>query len=239
MIIFDVHYDKTNNKNNFIHNINTAMGIDYYIKNERRDFSKDGLNEGHLPETPHELFAYWFEEALKAKILDANALVLSSVSALNKPHSRVVLMRNFTEEGIIFYSNYESQKAKDFEQNPNVCANFFWADTDKQVRIEGVVSKIDVKISEEYYNSRPRTSQIGAWASPQSQVIEGRDLLEENFKTLSASYEGKTIPKPANWGGFIIQPNYFEFWLGRPSRLHDRIIFEQQGNTWKKYRLAP
>lgn len=215
------------------------MAIDYYIKNERRDFSIEGLNEGNLPQTPHELFAHWFKEALDQKIVDANAMVLSTVSKDQKPKARVVLMREFTNEGIIFYSNYQSQKAKDIEYNKYVSINFFWAAIDKQVRVEGWAEPISQDHSIDYFNSRPKTSQIGAWVSEQSQIIKDRLVLEDAFTRLSKIYENKTVPKPPHWGGYIIHPERFEFWLGRPSRLHDRVVYELSNSTWKTHRLAP
>ncbi len=217
------------------------MSIDYYIKNERRDFSIQALDEKNLPDTPEHIFAEWFREAMEKKITDANAMVLSTVGKNMQPTSRVVLMRNFTEHGIMFYTNYLSNKAKQMEENPNVCLNFFWPQIDKQVRIEGVVEKISEQESMEYFNTRPTESKLGAWASEQSVFIESRLALEYKLTEVEKRFKDMPIPKPKHWGGYVVKIKLFEFWLGRPARLHDRIIFEKnsQTNTWKKYRLQP
>lgn len=215
------------------------MGIDYYLHSNRRDFSKEGLMEEHLPQDPKILFAHWFQEALDASILDANAMTLSTVSEANKPSSRVVLMREFSDRGLIFYSNYKSEKAQELEKNPWASVNFFWASLDRQVRIEGKVTRLDQASSERYFQSRPRESQLGAWASSQSNILKNRADLEKAFHNYEQKFEGQTIPKPDYWGGYIIDPLRFEFWLGRPNRLHDRIVYDLINQAWNIYRLAP
>lgn len=215
------------------------MGIDY-IKNERRDFSNEQLLENNTPNTPFLIFKTWFEEAISNNILDANAMVLSTINEQQKPTSRVVLMRDFSELGISFYTNYNSEKAKNISLNPNIALNFFWPIINKQIRIEGKAEKLDIKTSEEYFKSRPTSSKLGAWSSPQSNLIENREVLEKNFKKYQTIFLNQEISKPDFWGGFLIRPIYFEFWLGRDNRLHDRLIYKLENqNSWIKLRLAP
>jgi pyridoxamine 5'-phosphate oxidase len=168
-----------------------------------------------------------------------NRMTFATADSDGKPSARIVLLKGFDENGFVFYTNYESRKANDLVENPQAAAVFFWAELERQVRIEGIVSKIDTETSEEYFHSRPIGSQIGAIASPQSSVITDRSILEEKVSMLTAQYEGKVIPKPDNWGGYLIEPKRIEFWQGRSSRLHDRIIYDFIEGSWKISRLAP
>lgn len=215
------------------------MAIDYYIKNERRDFSLNELMEKDLPDNPRDLFMHWFQEVLDKQLMDANAMVLSTVSEQGFPSSRVVLMRDFTLQGITFYTHYNSEKGKHLSQNPRVALNFYWPTLDKQVRIEGRVSQISTADSDQYFQSRPRESQIGAWASSQSRKIDHREALEKTFQEAETKYLGQEVPRPETWGGYLVHCHRFEFWLGRPKRLHDRIVYTQEGESWIVSRLAP
>jgi pyridoxamine 5'-phosphate oxidase len=166
-------------------------------------------------------------------------MVISTVSADNKPSSRVVLLKGIEDGGFIFYTNYESRKGKELEHNPYISVLFFWPEAERQIRIEGKVSKISTETSKAYFVSRPRESQLGAWASAQSSIIQGRHSIEESYQQCLAQYEGKEIPLPDFWGGYIIHPSSFEFWQGRPSRLHDRMKYNKQQDSWHIVRLSP
>lgn len=210
-----------------------------YIHNIRRDFSSKQLDESSVGNNPYQLFAQWFEEALGSQILDPYAMVIATVSKENKPSSRVVYMRDISEMGFVFYTNYDSQKGNDLELNPHISLLFFWGELERQVRIEGKVSVLDSIISDSYFSSRPRESQIGAWTSNQSQIIESRKYLEDRYKEFIAKFENKNVERPKHWGGYLVEPTSFEFWQGRPSRLHDRVKFLNENSNWKIVRLAP
>lgn len=209
------------------------------LKEERKDYIKGELNEGALPNNPTELLQSWLKVAKAAVYSDYNAMVVSSVRSTGFPASRVVLLRELTPEGLIFYTNYNSDKGQELINNPKATCNFFWREIEKQVRISGLVEKVSKEISDDYFSKRPRASQIGAWASDQSSLIENRELLEEKAKFFQEKFEGQAVPRPEHWGGFIIVPNEFEFWQGRASRLHDRILFEKANEVWKVSRLSP
>lgn len=208
------------------------------VKHLRRDFERENLNEEETPDNPLELFREWMDEALEADIKDPNAFVLSTY-AKGEVDSRVVLIREFSEEGIQFFTNYGSQKGRELRENNQAAINFFWADLDRQLRIKAKVRKLDDKQSDEYFSSRPRESQIGAWASQQSQTLESRDHLESEVEKYSKEFEGKEVPRPNFWGGYLAEVYYYEFWQGRQSRLHDRIVYESADGKWKKKRLYP
>ncbi len=190
-------------------------------------------------ETPLKQFSAWFKEAQNAQVLEPNAMTLSTVSPLGRPSSRIVLLKGISESRLKFYTNYKSQKAKDLEKNPWVSINFFWPELERQVRIEGKVEKTTAEESDEYFNSRPEGSKLGAWASPQSEIIDNREIMEESHRTLELEFKGKSIPRPPHWGGYNVIPERVEFWQGRASRLHDRFVYLLVDGKWKIERLAP
>jgi len=207
------------------------------IIHHRKSYEKHSLEVEDLKATPHEMLEFWLSEV--EELHDYNAMVVSSVDASGQPHSRVVLLRGVNEDGLKFYTNYSSNKGQELEQNNKVALNFFWPTVERQVRVEGELYKLSDAESDAYFNSRPRESQIGAWVSPQSSTIESREVLNERFREFTDKFEGHPVPRPAHWGGYIIRPNYFEFWQGRPSRLHDRLTFQLMEGSWKISRLAP
>src|SRR5690606_3604393 len=189
---------------------------------------------------PLEQFSKWFQEALKSEVIEPTAMVLSTVSERGFPSSRVVLLKDIRKNGLSFFTNYTSKKAKEIIHNPSVSILFFWPELQRQIRIEGQVEKLPAADSDEYFASRPRNSQIGAIASPQSQVIKDRQVLENQVNILIEKFkEGQNIPRPNFWGGFLVKPIRYEFWQGRSSRLHDRIIYEMENNNWIIKRIAP
>lgn len=207
----------------------------------RRDYASHTLDMKDVDKDPIQQFKRWFEEALKSEVLEPNAFVLSTVNANGHPRARVVLLKGFDASGFVFFTNYNSQKGGELAANPNASMVFNWLELHRQVRIEGFAEKVSENESTEYFQSRPRGSQIGAWASPQSSVIASRQVIENNVEELEKEYQNQEVlPRPAHWGGFLIRPSLIEFWQGRPSRLHDRIQFTrlEQGN-WSMERLAP
>ena len=207
------------------------------IKDLRTDYQKSELNVKDLTEEPIILFQQWLTQAI-AYSDDANAFVLSTVNSNGVPSSRVLLLRDATKKGFSFFTNYSSRKSQEIEVNPNVCMNFFWPEMERQVRINGSISRLSEQESDDYFISRPYESRIGAWCSPQSQVIESRDVLENKIQELKKKYPNE-VPRPKNWGGFTILPNEIEFWQGRASRLHDRFLYSKEGENWTINRLAP
>lgn len=198
------------------------------------------LDENIIDKNPIKQFQKWFDEAKAAKISLAEAMILATVSHDGKPSARMVLLKNIDERGFEFYSNYNSRKGKELDGNPGAALLFHWTSLERQVRVEGTVKKITAEESEKYFQTRPRESQIGAWASSQSEIVANREELEKRFQEISKQYEGKTVPRPPHWGGFRVQPHTIEFWKGRIGRLHDRILYELQNNgTWTIKRLAP
>jgi pyridoxamine 5'-phosphate oxidase len=215
------------------------MALTQNLADLRQHYTKGGLEEHQIPDSPFILFNEWFLQAGELGVLEPNAMVLSTVSVDNKPSSRVVLLKGIEDAGFIFYTNYESRKGKELEHNPYISILFFWPEAERQIRIEGKVSKISTESSKEYFVSRPRESQLGAWASAQSSIVQGRPSIEESFQQCLAKYEGKDIPLPDFWGGYIIHPSSFEFWQGRPSRLHDRMKYTKEQDSWLIVRLSP
>ena len=207
----------------------------------RRNYSKSSLRRKDLLYNPIDQFKLWFDDALKMNNSDANAFALSTVNPQGHPSSRIVLLKEIEEEGFVFYTNYNSDKAKDIHKNTHVAMLFFWKNLERQVRISGIALKFDEVRAKEYFQSRPKESQIGAWASKQSQSLENREELEHSYNELHQRYlHSKSLPKPPYWGGFIIKPEYFEFWQGRADRLHDRFRYSQeQANQWNIVRLSP
>ena len=207
------------------------------IKDLRTDYQKSELNVKDLTEEPIILFQQWLSQAITYSN-DANAFVLSTVNSNGVPSSRVLLLRDATEKGFSFFTNYSSRKSQEIEVNPNICMNFFWPEMERQVRINGSISRLSEQESDDYFNSRPYESRIGAWCSPQSQVIESREVLENKIQELKKKYPNE-VPRPENWGGYTIVPNEIEFWQGRASRLHDRFLYNREGENWTINRLAP
>ena len=214
----------------------------------RQDYQMKSLDMGDVDSNPFVQFETWFSEVLKSEILEPNAMTLATATPDGKPSARIVLLKgvefhhsDFQAGGFIFYTNYDSKKGLEMDKNPHVALCFNWLDLQRQVRIEGVVSKIAEEISTEYFNSRPKSSRIGALASPQSKVVPDRLFLEKNFQKLAEKYaDTEGVPRPHNWGGYIVKPTLIEFWQGRRSRLHDRICYtKQEESDWKIERLAP
>lgn len=211
------------------------------LSNYRKSYEKGELLLKDTPENPFELFRAWFNDVDKHFPEDeTNAMTLSTIGVDGYPKSRVVLLKKFTYEGFIFYTNYESEKGKAIQHNPNVCLSFFWHGAERQIIIKGKATKIADNLSDGYFESRPRGSQLGAIASNQSSIVENRIVLEQKLKQLEVDYEGKTIERPDFWGGFIVKPISIEFWQGRPNRLHDRILYDLNAQfNWIKNRLSP
>lgn len=207
------------------------------LNNLRKNYQKGELLESKVNPNPFKQFDKWFEEALSSNIYEPNAMILAT-AADNRPSARVVLLKGFDENGFKFYTNYNSRKGKEISINPNAALLFYWMELERQIRIEGRIEKLSKEESLEYFNSRPLDSRYGALASSQSEIIPDREYLEKKFSELKEKY-GDNPPMPDNWGGFILKPVLFEFWQGRPNRLHDRIVYEKKGSNWNIYRLSP
>lgn len=206
------------------------------IHDHRRNYNLDELTEDKVSPGPYEQFHKWFEQAGQAGIIEPNAMVLSTATAEGKPSSRVVLLKAFSEDGFVFYTNYHSRKGKQLTENNQASLLFFWDKLERQVRIEGTVQKVEVHLSEEYFASRPYESRLSAIVSEQSEKIPSREFLEDKLEQVR---QAGSVERPEHWGGYLLKASYFEFWQGRPSRLHDRIVYEWEENTWQIKRLAP
>lgn len=211
------------------------------LSNYRKSYEKSELLESTIPEDPINLFQRWFFETKEqGGIEEVNAMTVSTIGLDGFPKARVVLLKQYTYEGFIFYTNYDSEKGKAILKNPNICLSFFWQSQERQVIIKGIAEKTPENISDNYFASRPDGSKLGAMASNQSEIVASRAVLEDKLKQLENIYEGKEIPRPTNWGGFLVRPVEIEFWQGRPNRLHDRIRYKLQDDySWKMDRLAP
>lgn len=215
--------------------------MDSSIADLRQNYTRAGLSEADLNCDPIEQFNVWFQQALDADLLEPNAMTLATATPDGKPTARIVLLKGVSSRGFVFYTNYESQKGQQLIANPYAALVFLWDKLERQIRIEGRVAKLATEESAEYFHSRPKASQLGAWASDQSRVIPSREVLEEKLSELQERYsDDATIPLPHHWGGFRVIPSRIEFWQGRPSRLHDRLVYELQTNgKWQIERLSP
>ena len=211
----------------------------FKLQKLRRSYKLSELSKNSVDEDPFKQFNKWFKEVIDVEIVDASAMVLSSVDHAKLPSSRVVLLKELDNKGFIFFTNYLSKKADDFAENPAASLLFYWKELERQVRIDGIVEKTERKISEEYFQTRPHDSQIGTWVSKQSSVIPNRGFLDDKYDELEKKFGDDKIPLPEYWGGYRLIPNYFEFWQGRENRLHDRICYKEENNEWHIFRIAP
>ncbi len=206
----------------------------------RIEYTKESLDINSVVKDPVQQFEKWFDESLQAKVPEPSAMTLSTVTESGRPSARIVLLKGIEQGKFIFYTNYQSQKGKELEHNAMCALTFFWPELERQIRIEGITTRVDTDTSEKYFQSRPRGSQIGAWASPQSTVIDDRNIIEARVKELENKFKNQeSIPRPHQWGGYAVDPFEIEFWQGRPSRLHDRIVYYKMEDGWTIRRLAP
>ncbi|MET3732217.1 pyridoxamine 5'-phosphate oxidase [Moheibacter stercoris] len=210
------------------------------LRDKRKDYSQNFINFTQVSDNPMELFNIWFANAMESsKISEPYAMNLATIGVNGFPKSRIVLLREASNEGFSFYTNYESEKGKGISGNSKVCLSFFWENLEQQIIIKGIAEKLDGKNSDEYFQKRPRESQAGALVSQQSSILDFDVNLEEEVEKILSNYEGKEIPRPAYWGGYLVKPVEIEFWQGRPSRLHDRLRYLLEDGKWVKERLAP
>ena len=209
------------------------------INNLRREYKLNKLSEETVQKNPVNQFDIWFNEVLKVGLVEPNAMILATADNKAKPSVRVVLLKEYSGSGFTFFTNYTSKKGKNLSDNSSASLIFFWAELERQVRVEGVIKKISRSESIKYFNTRPLDSRLAAWTSEQSKMIPSRDYLDTKFQILKRQFKGKHIPLPPDWGGFRLVPEYFEFWQGRENRLHDRICYKKQNGKWKIFRLAP
>jgi pyridoxamine 5'-phosphate oxidase len=210
-----------------------------YINTIRRDFANKPLEDNMVMDNPMEQYAIWFQEAMSSDILDPYAACLSTVSSIGQPSSRMVYIRDIIDDGFVFYTNYNSAKGNDLLTNSKAAFNIFWGELERQIGIQGIIVKVDEKISDDYFNARPRESKIGAWASSQSETLKSRQELEHNYSSFEEKFKGLEVHRPPHWGGYCLHPEKIEFWQGRPSRLHDRICYKKEKGLWRKNRLSP
>ena len=210
------------------------------LSNRRKTYKKQALIEANIPTNPLVLFKSWYDLAeTNAAIEEANAMTLATIDPNGIPKSRIVLLKQFDASGFVFYTNYDSEKPKSIRANPNVCLSFFWPALEQQVIIKGHAKETSSMVSDAYFNKRPLGSRLGAMVSNQSDVIKDRSILDDKLKELEKAYANVLPSRPENWGGFLVTPSHFEFWQGRPNRLHDRILYTAENNSWKRERLAP
>lgn len=209
------------------------------LSNFREEYRRGELHEDEVKQDPFQQFELWMTDAINNKGFEPNAMSVATATPNGKPSIRVVLLKELNQSGFVFFTNYISRKGIEISVNPHAAIVFDWHVMERQVRIEGTIEKISDEESDAYFNSRPEGSKIGAWVSPQSQIVKGREELNELQKQTEKRFEGKPIPRPPHWGGYIVVPTSIEFWQGRPSRLHDRILYTRKGDTWDMVRLAP
>jgi len=206
----------------------------------RREYGDHGLDVPDLAADPTEMFRRWFDDTVAAGVHEPNAMVVTTVSAVGRPTARMVLLKGVDERGFVFYTNYESRKGHDLEANPAVSLLFPWHDLQRQVRVEGIATRVSQEESEAYFSSRPRGSQLGAWASPQSREVSSRAELDEHYAGVEQRFaEADEVPLPPEWGGYLVRPEAVEFWQGRKGRMHDRLVYRREESRWTVVRLAP
>jgi len=211
-----------------------------HVARLRKEYTRAGLKESDAAPDPIAQFRRWFGEALAADLHEPNAMTLASATPDGRPSARVVLLKGFDERGFAFYTNYESRKGRELEDNPRCALVFYWGELERQVRVEGRASRVSEEESDGYFESRPRGSRLGAWVSEQSRPVESRDALEKRLRGLEAEYEGREVPRPHFWGGYRVEPEVIEFWQGRENRLHDRLVYRRsEGGGWRRERLQP
>lgn len=218
---------------------NVGVVMDRDVSKLRSEYARSGLHESDLAPDPVEQFRTWLSDAFDANLVEPNAMTLATSTPDGIPSARIVLLRGFDERGFSFYTNYEGRKGGELSSNPRAALVFYWDALERQVRVEGSVSKLPESESDEYFAGRPRGSRVGAWASEQSETLEKREDLERRVEEVEKEYPGDEIPRPPFWGGFRVEPERVEFWQGRESRLHDRLLYERSGGVWKVVRLQP
>jgi pyridoxamine 5'-phosphate oxidase len=209
------------------------------IADIRKEYMRESLTEGDVELDPFLQFTRWWKEAVGSDITEVNAMTLATCNRKGIPSARTVLLKDYDKDGFVFFTNYQSRKARDIDENPHATLLFFWKELERQVRIEGRIEKVDAAESDQYFHSRPEGSRIGAWASPQSTVVGSRHEIEDKVRQIKAKFGTEPIPRPPHWGGYRVIPVHIEFWQGRPSRLHDRILYSLEAGSWIIQRLAP
>lgn len=209
------------------------------IADLRRDYRARALADADAPADPLAFYRHWLDDAVRAEMLDATAMTLATASPAGEPAARIVLLKDVSAAGLVFFTNYESAKAAHLDANPRACLVSFWAELERQVRVTGSVAKVAAAVSDAYFRSRPLDSQLGAWASPQSRPLADRGELERRLAEVTARFAGADIPRPPHWGGYEVTAETIEFWQGRPNRLHDRLRYTREASGWRVERLAP
>lgn len=205
----------------------------------RQEYAAGSLNETNMPHNPMEVFNVWLDFAINSGLTEPNAMTVATATPDGKPSARVVLLKEVNDKGFVFFTNYMSRKGRELIVNPEVAIVFDWHDLERQVRVEGRAEKLSAEESEAYFNERPEDAKIGAWASPQSKIVKDREELEKHLEEIEEQFEDMPVHRPSHWGGYLIRPSVIEFWQGRPSRMHDRIVYYKTEDGWTMHRLAP